>query len=144
MTCDITRGGKWYLENCRSRKLFIQSRNLGMAFVMSLKVSFCEFLFELFAVKFSASRHLGESRIYHSPPRSMAHTCLYKQNFSNVPLLLALKSYYFLHPSRFRGIPLSSHLLNTGLAQPKLSNKVLTVAGAVMKDSDIRPCLADV
>ena len=34
------RGGKWYLENCRSRKLFIQSRNLGTVFVMSLEVSF--------------------------------------------------------------------------------------------------------
>ena len=30
------RGGKWYLENCRSRKIFIQSQNLGAAFVMSL------------------------------------------------------------------------------------------------------------
>ena len=36
------RGGEWYmyLENCRSQKLFIQSQNLGMAFVMSLEVLF--------------------------------------------------------------------------------------------------------
>ena len=34
------RVGKWYLENCRSRKLFIQSRNLGTTFVTSLEVSF--------------------------------------------------------------------------------------------------------
>ena len=33
------RCGKWYLENCRSRRPFIQSRNLGTAFVMSLEVS---------------------------------------------------------------------------------------------------------
>ena len=34
------RVGKWYLGNCRSRKLVIQSQNLGTTFVMSLKVSF--------------------------------------------------------------------------------------------------------
>ena len=41
------RGGKWYLENCRSWKLFIQSWNLPTAFVMSLG-SLLK-IFELFA-----------------------------------------------------------------------------------------------
>ena len=35
--------GTMYLKHWRSRKLFIQSQNLGMEFVMSLKYCFCEF-----------------------------------------------------------------------------------------------------
>ena len=40
------RGGEWYLENRGSRRLFIQSRNLGILYVIkSLAVSFLVHLF---------------------------------------------------------------------------------------------------
>ena len=60
------RGGKWYLENCTSRKHFIQSQNSicdesggSLIFVIFLESQ----IFQLFAVKSRISGRLGKSQI---------------------------------------------------------------------------------
>ena len=45
---NCTRGGKWYLEKCESRKVLAGSRNLGNVFDKSRSLVFSWFVFTFF------------------------------------------------------------------------------------------------